>query len=246
MKKIHKFNMVEIALAIAIIAIGISAILVLFPIGINATRAAMDENSSTDVAEYIANYVRGQYLNYWKTTFDPWKKGETNALNFTAPSIWPTTKPDDPESSETPQKVDNYTNTKTNPHSGLQKYTTTGCYYFNRVSPEGEETFTALIKIWSDNSDITTAADSTSTKCPIYVPEAAPANGKLPFTPNLIGSNGFQLQSSEGAVDFGSFAQSAMVEISWPANLPEDERTKRVFRVDVYNPYYMIQPSNTP
>ena len=244
MKKIHKFNMVEIALAIAIIAIGISAILVLFPIGINATRAAMDENSSTDVAEYIANFVRGKHLARWKAEFDTWNNGgKTGPLKFEPPvsPIWSTDKPNDPGSSETPQKVDNYTNTNTNPHSGLQKYTTPGCYYFNRVSPEGEETFTALIKIWSVSTDITTAADLISAKCPIYVPEAAPADGKDAFTPNLIGTNGFQLQSPGGTVNFGSFAQSAMVEISWPANLPEDERTKRTFRVDVYNPYYMIQ-----
>ena len=245
MKKIHKFNMVEIALAIAIIAIGISAILVLFPIGINATRAAMDENSSTDVAEYIANFVRGKYLTRWKQQFDTWNSGDkTGTLNFdsfeppSSSQIWQTGKPGDPGDSETLGEVPGYTNKKTTPHSGLQKYNTTaGCYYFNRVSPEGEETFTALVKIWSVKEDITTAADSTNAKCPIYVPDAANA-----FAPKLVGDGGIQLQSSKGAVNFGSFAQSAMVEISWPANLPEDERTKRVFRVDVYNPYYMIQP----
>ena len=83
MKKIHKFNMVEIALAIAIIAVGISAILVLFPIGINATRAAMDENSSSDVAEYIANFVKGKHLARWKAEFDTWNNGgKTGTLKF--------------------------------------------------------------------------------------------------------------------------------------------------------------------
>ena len=240
MKKIYKFNMVEIALAIAIIAVGISAILVLFPIGINATRAAMDENSSSDVAEHIANFVKGKHLARWKAEFDTWNNGgKTGTLKFDPPAspIWPTNKPNTPGESDTPAEEPGYTNKNTTPYSGLQKYTTAGCYYFNRVSPEGEETFAAQVKIWSVSSDIITAADSTSAKCPIYVPDAANE-----FAPKVVGTGGIELQSSTGSVEFGSFAQSAMVEISWPANRPEDERTKRVFRVDVYNPYYMIQP----
>ena len=234
--------MVEIALAIAIIAIGISAILVLFPIGINATRAAMDENSSTDVAEYIANFVRGKYLTHWKQQFDTWNSGDkTGTLNFTAPTLWTATTDTPPGENAELSPEPGYTCEVKDPEGktlkvGLQKYSD-GWYYFNRVSPEGVESFSAQIKIKSVKEDITTAADSTNAKCPIYVPDAANT-----FTPKVVGEGGIQLQSSTGNVDFGAFAQSAMVEISWPANLPEDERTKRVFRVDVYNPYYMIQP----
>lgn len=242
MKKIYKFNMVEIALAIAIIAIGISAIMVLFPIGINATRAAMDENSSSDVSEYIANFVRGQYLAHWKAEFDTWNNaGRTGKLSFTVPNLWSSTTDTLPTQDATLSEETGYTNTNTTPKSGLQKYSD-GWYYFSRVSPEGEETFSAQIKIKSVRSEIITAADSTSANCPVYVPDAANA-----FAPKVVGgTGGIQLQSADGAVDFGSFAQSAMVEISWPANLPEDERTKRTFRVDVYNPYYIITPSATP
>ena len=39
----HYFNMVEIALALAVLAIGMSSILVLFPVGINANKAAIAE-----------------------------------------------------------------------------------------------------------------------------------------------------------------------------------------------------------
>ena len=49
----YNFNMVEIALATAVIAIGISSILVLFPIGINATRAAIEENCYSDAVETL-------------------------------------------------------------------------------------------------------------------------------------------------------------------------------------------------
>ena len=64
--KRFKFNMVEIALAIAVISIGLSAVLVLFPVGINATRAAVEENCCGDAAEYITRYIRGRFLDAWK------------------------------------------------------------------------------------------------------------------------------------------------------------------------------------
>ena len=46
----HPFNMVEIALAMAIIAIGLSGILVLFPVGINASKSAIADNNLADIA----------------------------------------------------------------------------------------------------------------------------------------------------------------------------------------------------
>ena len=47
----HGFNMVEVALALAIIAIGISSILVLFPVGANANKAAIANNNLADIAD---------------------------------------------------------------------------------------------------------------------------------------------------------------------------------------------------
>lgn len=54
----HGFNMVEVALALAIIAIGISSILVLFPVGANANKAAIANNNLADIAEYMMSYIR--------------------------------------------------------------------------------------------------------------------------------------------------------------------------------------------
>ena len=61
----YNFNMVEIALATAVIAIGISSILVLFPIGINATRAAMEENCYSDAVETVSAFVRTKFYVAW-------------------------------------------------------------------------------------------------------------------------------------------------------------------------------------
>ena len=49
MKK-HFFNMVEIALAMVVISLGITGILGLFSVGVNAKKAAINENN---VAEFL-------------------------------------------------------------------------------------------------------------------------------------------------------------------------------------------------
>ena len=67
MKKIQKkfFNMVEIALAMAIIAIGLSSILVLFPVGVNANKSAIADNNLADIAEYVMSHLRAGCSSEW-------------------------------------------------------------------------------------------------------------------------------------------------------------------------------------
>src|SRR6266478_8725615 len=51
------FTLVEIILALAVMAIGLLATLVLFPVGLNATRTASDNTEiATIAAEYISIY----------------------------------------------------------------------------------------------------------------------------------------------------------------------------------------------
>ena len=80
MKKIFKFNMIEIALSIAIIAIGLSSLLVLFPIGINATRAAMEESIAPEMTEFVTNYVRSVFLKQWESEKNSFRNKNTNLI----------------------------------------------------------------------------------------------------------------------------------------------------------------------
>lgn len=57
-KKIQFFNMIEVLLALTVIAIGMSSILGLFPVGLNASRNAIAENMSADVADQMVTYIR--------------------------------------------------------------------------------------------------------------------------------------------------------------------------------------------
>ena len=70
MKKFN-FNMVEIALAMVVIALGISGILGLFSVGVNAKKAAINENNIADAAEYILGLYRAVIVeNYAQGTSD--------------------------------------------------------------------------------------------------------------------------------------------------------------------------------
>lgn len=57
-KNISFFNMIEIALAMAIIAFGMTSILGLFPVGLNACRNSVAENCAVDSAEQFASYLK--------------------------------------------------------------------------------------------------------------------------------------------------------------------------------------------
>lgn len=56
---IARFNMIEVALAMAIIAFGMISVLALFPVGLTASRNAVAENYSADAADQFISYIRG-------------------------------------------------------------------------------------------------------------------------------------------------------------------------------------------
>ncbi len=57
-KVISAFNMIEIVLAMAIIAFGMTSILGLFPVGINASQNAIANNCGSDAVEQFMGYLK--------------------------------------------------------------------------------------------------------------------------------------------------------------------------------------------
>jgi hypothetical protein len=53
----HYFNLVEVALAIGILAIGVTAIMSLFPIGFERSREAIGENYCAEAADSLFSYI---------------------------------------------------------------------------------------------------------------------------------------------------------------------------------------------
>ncbi len=67
-RALQYFNMIEVALAIAVIAIGLSSIMVLFPVGLNASSAAATDNNIPDAAEYMLSYLEADLISNWRTS----------------------------------------------------------------------------------------------------------------------------------------------------------------------------------
>ncbi len=63
--KIKFFNLVEIALAIAIAGIGITGILALFPVGFKANQDSVARNYTSDAIENFYTYLRTAAKNDW-------------------------------------------------------------------------------------------------------------------------------------------------------------------------------------
>ncbi len=85
------FNMIEIMLALGVIAIGMSSILVLFPVGLNATNSATADNSVPDAALYFAGYLETSIR-------DQWQRSGTSPRSSTLLNGLPTAKPGEPAS----------------------------------------------------------------------------------------------------------------------------------------------------
>ena len=238
MKQKYRFNMVEIALAIVIIAIGLSSVLVLFPIGINATRAAVEESLAPEVSEHVVHYIRTRFLKKWKDS-----PGEGNfdffSNNFNEIKD---VKPEDAGKEENwkPSDEDEYLKEDKNGKKGLYKY--------SKNNADGE-TFSAIVKIWSSSSEggsyKNDLMESGANNCLLYIPDVY----GLPEQPQAT-AKAIKYDDGSGKAPgdrptleplFDQFAKSVLVEISWPVESPETERNKRTFRVDVYNPHHRIQ-----
>ena len=57
----HPFNLLEIVLAMAVIAIGVVSIMALFPIGLDANRQSQDNVYVTQAGKMVGDYLEGQF-----------------------------------------------------------------------------------------------------------------------------------------------------------------------------------------
>jgi len=88
MKKQH-FSLIELMLALGVVAIGVCSIMVLFPIGANASRDASMETFAAQAADQLLNYTKYR-LSTQETTTDNWRT--RIGLDGTS-SILPDSKP---------------------------------------------------------------------------------------------------------------------------------------------------------
>ena len=250
--------MVEIALAMAIIAIGLSSILVLFPVGINANKAAIADNNLTDVAEYMISYMRAGCATEWRKIAEDGKTGSaagsdyffSNGMEDNFDDLTAAIKDEEAEGYPDDSTNENFTKYWTpfgSSTGGTRLYrhkTSNGVFLFRQVSLLTDQDgtteievpdFSAVIKIWKD----------TKSLLDIYVPYVY-ASDSIPCKKldEIREASGYTKNQLLEYLD-KRYGKALCLELSWPAEVPYENREKRVFRFEVFNEYYTVN-STTP
>ena len=84
--KIKKYNLIEITLSIGILAIGITAIMSLFPLGLQETKGSIAENYSCEAADSMLAFIARESYNSarWNELFGT--SGDTGEIHETKPT----------------------------------------------------------------------------------------------------------------------------------------------------------------
>ena len=142
------FNMIEVTLAIAIVALGMVGIVALFPVGLQSARDAVGDNYVNDSSQLFLSYVK---LSAKKDPATITQANIDSQWNATMVTI-PTTKPDSTCSTE-PTAV--FTATSEVP--SIYTCSTSGLYRVFQGST-GVNDFKAAVRIWK-----------TPTVSPVYI-----------------------------------------------------------------------------
>jgi hypothetical protein len=198
--------MIEVALAMAIIAFGMTSILGLFPVGMNASRNAIAENSSIDAVEQFAGYMKSR-AEINASGFDSIFSNSTGVL----PAI--AGLPDNAaiDSATTVFLRDFRIDRITNQIIGFSLYRSSNpAIYFVVQGPEGSANcdFMGMLKIWRSPVAMNFRIDSSTVANPV----------RTNNDPNYGWGGGLN------------------IEISWPLQMPYAERQKRYYYIEVIRP----------
>jgi type II secretory pathway pseudopilin PulG len=218
--------MVEIALALAVLAIGMSSILVLFPVGVNANKSAIADNNLADIGEYLMGYLRAGCSAEWAeiaaerqhvidsggTPSDP------VAADFFFSNKIATDYSSVKDLGETSGKGIDPLNSDYDKGStraitdNLYLLQNSGSTYSNSAFLYKQTTgdildFAAVVKVWKEAYNFYTIA----------------ADGDIKKVEDNAGNS------------VNQYATVLCVEISYPAQAPYAQREKRLFRQEIFN-----------
>lgn len=211
------FNLIEITLAMAIIAIGLASTLALFPIGVNTSRDSIVDNNLADIGEFLMSHLRAGCLAGWQKM----KETSETSNNFITGLV----KTSDITQGDSGIVEDDYSawdkldgkSTEAESCFFVNK-SDSKVFLFQQKSKLPDNTwvsdFSVIAKVWvSDEFDI-------------YLPTIDVGGVKYKKNPVM----------NQQIVD-NNFARALCVELSWPAEVPYAQREKRMFRFDVFNEF---------
>ena len=251
---IFRFNMIEIALALVILAVGLSSVLVLFPIGLNAGKSSVAENNLADVAEQVAAYLQSEL-----TVPANWNEnGEVK--NVSIPEF-----DADPSASEIEAMPDvsDFSAVKVGSDNkkidGLLSCTKNGRTYYlyrqyaniaddsNIADTERAVDFEAMIRIGLDTSSL---KDQYYPLLAAGTAQTGDADGQRKLGTTYTRTNpdepkDTRLNETSMEELLKKCYKTVIVEISWPADAPWAKREKRIFRLEMFNENFVPYPQTT-
>ena len=223
MKKlqIHRFNLVEIMLAVVILALGMTSVFVLFPAGLNNHKNAMAENSFADLAEFIVSRVRADAAlsaNEAQFTYDLGSNSEQgDAKSFYESNIYH-------DGDAKWSKVDDGgTLLKHDDHKGI--------FVARQLSgPPADQyvDFAAMVRVYKDLGWLHD----------FHIPFDADSSGNVKSYTSLEKSKVDITGTAAGDIrelNVENFLLPLVVEISYPAEKAYAEREKVYFRFEIFN-----------
>ena len=213
--KRHFFNLVEIALATAVLGVGVASVLALFPVGATTSRSAVAENTIADVAEFFFGYFQNQYQAKWNA--DGTRTADTFAASCPNFSALPTPLGND----------SNFSSTHMVGFDNLYSYSgNSGLYLYRQGDASNGMDFEALVRVGkvSNNTDA------------VRYPGIGAGAGNTAGSYTQTAKAGYTNHLSGGSP--AHYLTSLMIEFSWPVDAPWAEREKRVYRLDFFNENY--------
>ena len=209
------FTMIELMLALGVCVIGICGVMVLFPIGANASRDAAMETYAANAADQMLNYLK------YVITSDN-EKWVDDYIKEASPSDVNTL----PESMSSIDLADVILDTTV----WARPAAPMGSITKNVFRYTGDATVKGVYQLISFRNDQTTGVDQTT--------DVAINSPLIDFRAIMNVWRQQVSMSSTYALPW-NMAVQLNVEVSWPAALPYDARQKSRYVLEVFNPNFI-------
>ena len=218
-----RFTLVEMALALAILAVGLSAVILLSTVGAKAGRDGRAEGDLEEVSDRVVAFVQGRF-----SAPENWKADGSSPIvipDFVAA----------PNDGDVPVGSSGFS--AADPEMLVKDNVTYICRRLSGADGNVVD-FEAMVRVGLDGSFLSSqfyqelgAASTAPKKLTQY-----PLNHAVPI--------GTRINGASSAAMFGKFCRPLIVEFSWPIDVVWSRREKRFLRLELFNENFVPYPQS--